>query len=258
MTANEAVTILQITDTHLHAAADSRMRGVTTHATFVAVLEQARRDPRWPADAILATGDIVQDESRGGYERFRATLEPLGVPVYSVPGNHDDPKLMSEILAGGSFRFGGELRLGAWSIVLLDTFLAGEDAGGLGAARLQALRRALAANAGQHILIAMHHHPVQMGSAWLDGVGLRDSAEFWRIVDEHPDVRAVVCGHVHQAADREHRGVRFLSTPSTCAQFLPRTDFFALDDRPPGMRWLELKPDGTLDTDVTWVDGGDR
>jgi 3',5'-cyclic-AMP phosphodiesterase len=258
MTANDRVTILQITDTHLHAAADSRMRGVTTHATFVAVLEQARRDPRWPADAILATGDIVQDESRAGYERFRAALEPLGVPVYSIPGNHDDPKLMSELLASGSFQFGGELRRGRWSIVMLSTFLAGEDAGGLGPARLQGLRKALAAHAGQHILIAMHHHPLPMGSTWLDGVALRDSAEFWRIVDAHPDVRAVVCGHVHQAADRKHNAVRFLSTPSTCAQFLPRNEFFALDERPPGMRWLELKADGSIETEVAWLDGAPR
>jgi Icc protein len=258
MTANDRVTILQITDTHLHAAPDSRMRGVTTHATFLAVLDQARRDPRWPADAILATGDIVQDESRAGYERFRAALEPLGVPVYSIPGNHDDPKLMSEILASGSFHFGGELRRGGWSIVLLSTFLAGEDAGGLGPARLQGLRRALAAHAGQHILIAMHHHPLPMGSAWLDGVALRDSAEFWRIVDAHPDVRAVVCGHVHQAADSKHNAVRFLSTPSTCAQFLPHNEFFALDERPPGMRWLTLKRDGSIDTEVAWLDGAPR
>ena len=118
--------LLQITDTHLHAAADSRMRGVTTYTTFRAVLDQAQRDPRWPVDAILATGDIVQDESRAGYERFRSTLEPLGVPVYSIPGNHDDPALMGEILANGSFHLGGELRKNKWSVVLLSTFLAGE------------------------------------------------------------------------------------------------------------------------------------
>ena len=39
--------VLQISDTHLHAAADSRMRGVTTYATFLAVLEHAKRDRRW-------------------------------------------------------------------------------------------------------------------------------------------------------------------------------------------------------------------
>jgi Icc protein len=245
--------VLQISDTHLHAAADSRMRGVTTYSTFLAVLEHAQRDRRWPADVIVASGDIVQDESRAGYQRFRESLEPLGVPVLSIPGNHDDPKLMAEILSSGAFQFGGELRRGAWSLILLSTFLAGEDAGGLGPARLMGLRKALAAHAGQHVIVYMHHHPLPMGSAWLDGVALRDAADFWQVIDGNPHVKAVVCGHVHQAADRTRNNVRFMSTPSTCAQFLPGSEFFALDDRPPGLRWLELKPDGRIETEVAWV-----
>jgi Icc protein len=248
-----ALTVLQISDTHLHAAADSRMRGVTTYSTLLAVLEHAKHDRRWPVDVILATGDIVQDESRAGYERFRATLEPLGVPVVSIPGNHDDPKLMGEILNSGLFQLGGELRHGPWSIVMLSTFLAGEDAGGLGPARLQGLRQALAAHSGQHVLVGMHHHPLPMGSAWLDGVALRDASEFWRIIDGHASVRAVLCGHVHQAAERERNHVRFMSTPSTCAQFLPQSEFFALDEQPPGMRWLELYADGRIETEVAWA-----
>jgi Icc protein len=250
------LTVLQISDTHLHAAPDSRMRGVTTYSTLLATLDVAKNDRRWPADVILATGDIVQDESRAGYERFRTTLEPLGVPVYSIPGNHDDPKLMTQLLNGGGFQLGGELREGPWSIILLSTFLAGEDAGGLGPTRLQGLRQALAAHTGQHVLVAMHHHPLPMGSAWLDGVALRDAADFWRIIDEHPDVRGVVCGHVHQAADIERRGVRFMSTPSTCAQFLPNSEFFALDERPPGLRWLQLFADGRIETEVIWAPKG--
>jgi Icc protein len=48
--------------------------------------------------------------------------------------------------------------------------------------------------------------------------------------------------------------VRLLSTPSTCAQFVPRSDGFAIDRRPPGYRWLELRDDGSLSTDVVWID----
>jgi Icc protein len=252
-TPDRAFTVLQISDSHLHAAADSRMRGVTTYATFLSVLEHAKRDRRWPADVIIATGDIVQDESRAGYERFRASLEPLGVPVISIPGNHDDPKLMAEILSGGSFQFGGELRRGPWSLVLLSTYLAGEDAGGLGGARLTGLRKALAAHAGQNVLVAMHHHPLPMGSTWLDGVALRDAAAFWEIIDAHANVKVVACGHVHQASERQRNHVKFVSTPSTCAQFLPGSEFFALDERPPGLRWLELHKDGRVATEVAWV-----
>src|SRR5437762_1257202 len=173
---SRALKVLQISDTHLHAAADARMRGVTTYATLLRVLEHVQRDRRWPPDLVMATGDIVQDESRAGYERFRMSLEPFGIPVASIPGNHDDPNLMAEILSGGSFQFCGEQRHGPWSLIFLSTFLSGEDAGGLGNARLGGLRKALAAHVGQHVLVAMHHHPLPMGSAWLDGVALRDAA----------------------------------------------------------------------------------
>jgi Icc protein len=49
-----------------------------------------------------------------------------------------------------------------------------------------------------------------------------------------------------------------LSTPSTSAQYLPGSEFFALDDRPAGMRWLELYDDGRIETEVTWVAGEAR
>ena len=35
---SRALRVLQISDTHLHAAADARMRGVTTYATLLRVL----------------------------------------------------------------------------------------------------------------------------------------------------------------------------------------------------------------------------
>ncbi|HEU4619185.1 MAG TPA: metallophosphoesterase [Gammaproteobacteria bacterium] len=248
------VTLLHISDTHLHAAPDSRMRGVVTAETLQSVLDKARRSAQWPPAGVLVTGDIVQDESRAGYERFRAMLSPLGLPVFCLPGNHDDPKLMHELLDKPPFQVGGEVRLGPWSLVLLDTFLTGEDAGGLGETRLRGLEAALRAHARQHVLVCMHHHPLPMGSAWLDGVALRDAEAFLRIIDAHPEVRGVVFGHVHQASDRERRDVRFLSTPSTCAQFKPGSEFFALDQRGPAFRWLELQPSGGIATEVVWLD----
>jgi Icc protein len=246
--------VLQISDTHLHATADSRMRGVNTYDTFMAVLRHAQRSSRWPADAILVTGDIVQDESRAGYQRFRAEMATLGAPVFCIPGNHDDPKLMDELLNSPPFKVGGDVRLGPWSFILLNTFLTGEDAGGLGEKRLYALAAALKDHVRQHVIVCMHHQPLPMRSSWLDGVGLRDAARFLEVIDAHENIRCVVWGHVHQASDRMRGNVRYLSTPSTCSQFLPSSDFFALDDRPAGLRWLELYPDGSVETEVDWIE----
>jgi Icc protein len=61
-------------------------------------------------------------------------------------------------------------------------------------------------------------------------------------------------GHVHQSFDRRRHGVRLLGTPSTCAQFLPLSNEFAVDARPPAYRRLILRCDGTIETEVVWVE----
>jgi 3',5'-cyclic AMP phosphodiesterase CpdA len=40
------------------------------------------------SDAILVTGDLVQDDP-GGYEHFRRLFARFGKPVLCIPGNHD-------------------------------------------------------------------------------------------------------------------------------------------------------------------------
>lgn len=249
-----AAVVLQVTDPHLHANAASKMRGVNTYDTFLAVLKHVQRDHRWPPDAIIATGDLVQDESRQGYERFRSCLDGLGVPVFCIPGNHDDPALMAEVLGRPPFQVGGDTVLGAWRLIFLSTYMKGEDAGAVGNDALTALDRQLSAHSDNPTLICMHHQPVPMGSAWLDGVGLMDAAAFLQVTDKHAHVRGIVWGHVHQASDRQRGDVRLLSTPSTCAQFLPGHDFFALDNRPPGCRWISLLDNGRIETALDWLD----
>jgi Icc protein len=244
--------LLHITDPHLHADPTARMRGVCTDDTLRAVLDHAMGAAR-PPDAVLATGDLVQDETPGGYERFRQLLGGLGIPVFCVPGNHDAPALMTEVLRDAPFQVGGSARLGAWQLVCLDSSTRHDDGGRLSAAELDRLRSALGTAPATPTLIALHHHPVPMGSRWLDGVPLRNPDDLLGLIADQPQVRAVVWGHVHQASDRWRGGLRLLSTPSTCAQFRPHCDDFALDDLPPGYRWLDLDADGRLRTEVVWV-----
>ena len=83
---------------------------------------------------------------------------------------------------------------------------------------------------------------------------MENASEFLTVIDKHRNVRAVVWGHVHQAYDSLRKGVRLISTPSTCAQFMPHADQFEVDVRPPAYRTFELKPDGTLLTEVVWIE----
>jgi len=247
--------LLHFTDLHLAADEAAVLRGIQPLASLRQTLAQAMAHTRahaWAPDAIVVTGDVVHDDPRG-YELFRREFANLGVPVCCIPGNHDDAGALSRHLTQPPFITHGTLDLRGWRLVLLDTSVPGEDGGHLAPAQLQLLDRALATSTTP-VLVCLHHHPVPMSSDWLDRIGLGNAAAFWSILDAHRCVRGVLWGHVHQSFDGLRRGVRLLATPSTCAQFLPHAHEFAIDSQPPAFRTLELQPDGSLITDLYWVD----
>jgi Icc protein len=151
------------------------------------------------------------------------------------------------------FQYCGRARLGAWGVVLLDTHIDGDASGRVAPQELARLDTDLRACADAPVLVCLHHLPVPVGSAWLDAVGLQNGPELLAVIDRHPQVRAVLAGHVHQEFDAQRGAVRLLATPSTCAQFAPRTPGCVMDRRPPGYRWLSLFEDGTLETQVEWL-----
>jgi len=250
------VKLVQITDTHLFADAAGRLRNVPSLPALEATLAAAADDIRG-ADAILATGDLVQDDP-GGYPTFRRAFAALGKPVLCIPGNHDDAPALAAGLSGAPFQVGGHVDFPGWRVVLLDSSVPRRAAGHLAEAELNRLDATLAATPDRHALIALHHHPVAMQSEWLDSVALENADDFFQVLDRHPQVHAIVFGHVHQAFEAVRRRVRILGTPSTCAQFLPRARTFAVDSLPPAWRTLELHADGRVVTDVAWLSDADR
>lgn len=247
------IRLLHITDTHLHAHHEARMRGVNTFDTFLAVLEQVANDSRKP-DAVIATGDLVQDETKQGYEKFRDAIRDIGVPVHCVPGNHDSQSIMAAVLNDPPFHYCGDFIFGDWCLVMLNSVIRLDDSGRLTPDEFARLDNSLRASKDKHVMLCMHHHPLAMGSQWLDGVMLHNSEKLFKVVNEYNHVRCMVWGHVHQSSDRDLNGIRMLSTPSTASQFLPDSDVFKMDTRPPGYRWLELNEDGSVDTEVVWLE----
>jgi Icc protein len=243
--------ILQITDPHLYGSASERLRGVETDSSLRAALADAiARVPGY--EAMLVTGDLVQDD-KSGYLRFRSFFGGIRKPVLCIPGNHDEPEAMRQELSGAPFEICGTHAIGDWVFVMLDSYHPGHVGGRLTSAELTRLDEALAGSP-KHAMVCLHHHPIPMGSHWLDAVGLAEAQEFWHIIDAHANVRAVVWGHVHQAFDGKRGDVRLLATPSTGAQFLPKSERYALDSRPPAYRSFELHADGRIDTQVHWVE----
>lgn len=248
----QSVRLIQFTDTHLSGDPSASLRGVEClPALQAAIADAAHRYPR--PDGLLLTGDLVQDDP-AGYRWIRHVFGNCAVPVMCLAGNHDLPEQMRAALAQAPFQVGGEVAMGRWLIVLLDTWVAGRANGRIGEAQLARLREVLQTQRSKHVLVCLHHHPLKMRSNWLDQVGLEDAEAFLSVVRDHANVRGVVWGHVHQSMDSFVHNARFMASPSTCAQFLPGSKDFAIDNRPPGYRVLELLADGSIATEVVWLE----
>ena len=98
--------LVQITDTHvvergtlLYGMADTARHLAEAVSQINAMRPQARpgADHRRPGGASRART----------YSHFRDLIAPLEVPVYLMPGNHDDPAIMSEFF-GDTDMFPGE------------------------------------------------------------------------------------------------------------------------------------------------------
>lgn len=244
--------VLQVTDTHLFADLSGQLIGVDTERSYAEVMEKVLGE-FWPVDLILATGDLVHDGSESGYRRLKGQLEDLAVRTLVIPGNHDDPAVMRRIFSAGRVTWSDSALLGQWQFVMLDSSLAGSAAGHLTRSQLLMLEQCLTSYPDHYALVCLHHHPIAIGCDWIDRIAVDNGCELFEVLDRHERVRGVVWGHVHQEFETIRHGVRLLASPSTCVQFRPRQRDFAVDDAPPGFRWLQLYADGRIETSVVRV-----
>ena len=77
--------LVQLSDPHIGAT----WAGGDPVAGLRAAVESVRRLPDRP-DAILMSGDMADNAADGEYELVRDLLAEIGVPVFVLPGNHDD------------------------------------------------------------------------------------------------------------------------------------------------------------------------
>lgn len=247
--------VIQITDSHLFADPTASLLGVVTQDSLTAVVEQIGQEQ--PAvDLLLATGDISQDGSSASYQAFLEQTQKIAAPLAWIPGNHDERLVQQQVAS--STDAGQQVldQLPHWRVIMLDTSVAGQVHGQLAADQLQLLKQALDTSGERHVLLCLHHPPVPSGCAWLDRISLTNADELFACLAGYPQVKAVLCGHIHQEVDVMHQGIRVMASPSTCIQFAPNSVDFALDTQAPGYRWLRLHADGQLDTGVSRVAEG--
>ncbi len=249
---DKPIELVQLTDPHLYADKTAGLYGVNCFQTFEAVVSEALN---YPMDLAAVTGDLVHDETEQGYKHLRQVLQRLKVPTHLIPGNHDDAGFIRSEFGQGMINCDKQVVRGGWQVLLLNSQLPGQVGGHLDDKELRWLERRLTKSDSPYSIIFLHHHPVPVGCKWLDPLGLDNPEKLFEVIASHPQVKAVVWGHVHQEFDEVRAGVRLLSTPSTCIQFTPGVEGFELDYLPPGYRWFRLHPDGAFETGVRRLGG---
>lgn len=243
---NKSLRFLHITDSHLGNNKGDRLSHIDCDDSLKQVIDLIKNER---FDALLITGDIANHGALNAYQRLQIMLAEIKTPIYLLPGNHDNIDAMHQVFSG----FENNVEFGDWQLILLDSTEGKHYFGQLSIDELQFLEATLQETQAKHSLIALHHPPVDIDSAWMDAMQLKNKQAFFDIIDRFDSPRAVVWGHIHQEFDQQRKGVRLLSSPSTCSQFLPHSAQHQNDTQAPGYRWLQLNTDGSVDTGVVRI-----
>jgi len=239
--------IIQISDCHVSAEPDALYRGQDADVNFKKILRLAKR---WKPALVLLTGDVSEDGSRQSYERVSGLLAQAGVPVLALPGNHDDVEVMRRYFPVGPWDGPQIIELDNWQLVLLDSTEPGRIDGCFSKSHLELIHACLHDKDKRHTLVALHHQPVPVGAPWIDRYMLESPGRFFEVIDQAPQVRCIVWGHVHHDFRMQRKGTILLGAPSSVASSIPGAERFTLDPVGPACRWLELSACGKVNTGV--------
>lgn len=203
---------------------------------------------------LTLTGDISQDYSLASYKTAKKLFCNFPCPIAATMGNHDYPPTFTEFFGNPEQDINKLFTIDNWHILLLNSHWPEHVGGQLAQIELDFLRRVLATSLKQHIMIFLHHPVLPVGSHWLDNIMTSNAAQFLEIIDQYQNIKAVICGHIHQKTNISRRGVSYLSTPATSWQFAVGSYDFKLDTLMPGYRWIDLYKDGTFQTEVVRID----
>ena len=182
---------IQITDHHLREFAALLTNGYSTAYALRAILRHIAQNPAVQPDFLVSTGDLVDVPSDASYQTLHQILDlrlvtdqPPGpqraageglpdLPIYFLPGNHDDRQVFYRHLFPGAVP--GALMNAVFEhkgiqFVCIDW--GPQDQAIARPVMLDFLRAALQRD--QPAILLMHHHAVPVGARLLD----------WMIADE--------------------------------------------------------------------------
>lgn len=236
--------ILQLTDLHVFSEPNQTLKGIPTRECLRDVVAFILQNEA-PFDHVVISGDHTHDELAASYLAVQEILAPWADRLWQVPGNHDDRAVLREVFVNsikGSVdqQINFQFMLDNWLCLGLDTHVPGEVAGRIEKPQLNWLRSQLNSTTSSRIALFFHHPPVEVGSVWMDKIGLEGRELLQEVLQSDDRIRLVCCGHVHHEFQFRIGHADVFTTPSTGIQFDPAGDTPTFEAAAPGYRVIEF------------------
>jgi 3',5'-cyclic AMP phosphodiesterase CpdA len=214
------------------------------------------------AEAVVFTGDLTDAGDAASYARLRTILAELIPPAHLLIGNHDRRGAFraafpdTRVDAGGFVQYAFDTTAGRF--LCLDTVDEGRHPGLLGPERLAWLATGLDRADGMPVFLCMHHAPLAVGHALLDGIGLTDADDLAAVLVPRTNIRQLLFGHLHRPLCGSWRGIPFSGLPSLNHQTaldLTGSDTWIGAYEPPAYGVVLARPDATVVHFHNFVDG---
>lgn len=234
---DERFFLAQISDTHVRVDDAGASAQLLKRA-----LSQARE---LRADAILLTGDLVNDAREDEYALLADIIADPGAPLFMLPGNHDDRAMMRDAFPKHSYLAGpGHLSFVEerfpLRLVALDQIVPGETHGKFTEELVDWLESTLSAAPHRPTLVALHHPPFLTYDRLFDRIGLHAAERFAAVIERHKQVVRIVCGHHHRVVVGQIAHASVVTAPSSSwtygLAFHPEQQIAPITDERPG--WM--------------------
>jgi 3',5'-cyclic AMP phosphodiesterase CpdA len=215
--------IAQITDTHVRHKGGLAYERVATDLMLEAAVRHLNTMRPQPT-VVVATGDLCDRGAAEEYTHLRAILSEFEMPVFLIPGNHDDRAALRDAFSDHAYlpKDGDFLHYAVDDypvrLIGLDTVVPGEAGGHLCAERLDWLAERLDAGPARPTVLFMHHPPFATGVKHMDEIGLDGAEALAEIVARHPQIERILCGHLHRPIQMRWHGTLVSTAPSTAHQ----------------------------------------
>ncbi len=221
--------IAVITDQHV-TEPGTKLYGLDTNRSAKRAFDSLAQE-RLP-QAVVTLGDLADTTlepdrtkavgSRASYELAKSLASEISAPILTVPGNHDDPKLMDEVFPNqwqtrkdgvSTFSFHGV------DLISVDVRTGAEATGEIAPKTIEALEEALSRSTGAFIfshfpLVDLDNERINTGLSTTNREALNSIFERYRDRIAH-----CFSGHLHIWASATVKGIPVTVVPSASFSF---------------------------------------